>query len=157
MKWLYLHRNHELAIVVTLIALQATVFPVKGIVKEGSIQSDSSFEFLAKFCFEAGQQGNEHGFHYSMSFPNTSKLAIIVYYKENGVAVNNWEESWTCQERLAKSRNVYYLNPTPEQRSANSPKNTQRQRKIRKKQESFHIFLPKVLFISLAREKDGII
>eukprot|EP00944_MAST-04C_sp_MAST-4C-sp1_P011155 g11155.t1 len=122
MKWLYLHRNHGLAIAVALIVLQVTVAPVKAIVKEGSIHSDSSFEFLAKFCFEAGQQGNEHGFHYSMSFPNTSKLAIIVYYKENGVAVNNWEESWTCQERLAKSRNVYYLNPTPEQRSANSPK-----------------------------------
>ncbi len=99
-----------------------SVLPVEAIVKEGSIQSDSSFALLTKFCFEAGQQGNEHGFHYSMSFPNTSKLAIIVYYKENGIAVNNWEASWTCQERLAKSRNVYFLNPTKDQRSANSPK-----------------------------------
>ena len=80
-------------------------------------------------------------------FQTHPKLAIIVYYKENGVAVNNWEESWTCQERLAKSRNVYYLNPTPEQRSANSPKNTQMQRKIRKNKrvsvsiyERFYLF-----------------
>ena len=155
MKWLYLHRYHELAIVVTLIALQATVFPVKGIVREGSIQSDSSFEFLAKFCFEAGQQGNEHGFHYSMSFPNTSKLAIIVYYKENGVAVNNWEESWTCQERLAKSRNVYYLNPTPN-REALTHLKYQEAEENQEKQE-FPYLSPKVLFILLAREKGGII
>ena len=95
--------------VLTTVILNYNILSVKAIVKEGSIKTDSSFEFLTKFCFEAGQQGNEHGFHYSMSFPNTSKLAIIVYYKENGLAVDNWEAPWTCQERLAKSLSLIHI------------------------------------------------
>jgi hypothetical protein len=94
-----------------------------GLNVDGSITSDSSFEFLTKFCFEPGDQGDTHGFQYTMTFPNNSKLAVVVYFGDEGdVVTKDWERPWSCQERLQKSQNVFYLNPTAEERSANAPK-----------------------------------
>ena len=93
---------------------------------DGSITSSSSFEFLTKFCFEPGDQGDENGFQYTMTFPNNSKLALLVYFREegDGTTAENSDllQPWTCQERLSKSKNIFYLNPSAEQRSANAPK-----------------------------------
>eukprot|EP00949_MAST-11_sp_MAST-11-sp1_P003382 g3382.t1 len=112
-----------------LIFLIASIFPCSNVVAKrvtGTLDTDSSFAFLTRFCFEpsAQDQPNYIAFQYNISFPRNATPAIAVYYDHDDQwnAVQNIRFGAGCREKREiadTSGNTFYLNPKGGQVTAN--------------------------------------